>query len=181
MAKDGPWRSGHIRTPTAATAVARWRPRRRIRTASASTRCRRWRRSYWWCLRAERMGRVAITTQGPELRDGHGGRGRVRELRARARRGSGRGSVERVLGHPLCGRRGAGQLSTKVESRVLHGGHVLATRRTLKHFDEQVAGNRVTNVGDQFWPFPCRIRRWAKYKVCQTRAALHFSFNCHCH
>jgi len=64
------------------------------------------------------------------------------------------------------------------EARALHGcPRVLP----LTHFAEQLAGDGVASVERVFGLFPCRIRRWAKYKVCQTRAALHFSFKCHGH
>ena len=67
-----------------------------------------------------------------------GSRGRAPGRLRSPREGSGILSV---------GDRGAGQLSTKVESRVLHGGHVLATRRPLKDFAEQVSGDEVSKVG----------------------------------
>ena len=35
-----------------------------------------------------------------------------------------------------------------------HGSHVLATRRPLKLFDEQVAGNGMVKVGREFGPLP---------------------------
>jgi hypothetical protein len=44
---------------------------------------------------------------------------------------------------------------------LVHGIHVLATRRPLRLFDEQVAGIKVSKVGRQFGPLPGQIWTWA--------------------
>jgi hypothetical protein len=55
---------------------------------------------------------------------------------------------------------------------LVHGIHVLATRRPLRLFDEQVAGIKVSKVGRQFGPLPGQIWTWAKNEVCSPRPAL---------
>ena len=151
----------------------RWR-KRLVKGCHTSSGRRRWCCS--WLVRG--CGR---SRQQQVLLAGHGHGAKVTSAAGRARGSRGRApgrlrNLQEGSGILFVSDRGAGQLSTKVESRVLHGSHVLATRRPLKHFDEQVVGNRLTSVGDKFGPFPCRIRRWAKNKVCCPRGALRFLF-----
>jgi len=62
-----------------------------------------------------------------------------------------------------------------------HGSHVLATRRPLKLFDEQVAGIEVSKVGRRFRPLPGQIWTWVFKQSCQPRFALLFLFKSHGH
>ena len=111
----------------------------------------------------------------------HGGRGGVLVVSSK---GEAREDTREEWGarHPLW-RAGArvGMEQGAGHAVLLHGGHALDACHSLWHFVEQLAGNRVTSVGDKFGPFPCRIRRWAKYEVCQTRPDLHLLFKCHGH
>jgi len=98
--------------------------------------------------------------------------------RARARRGSGRGSVERVLGalHISSERGHAEGTRQDEEAQALHGcPRVLP----LTHFAEQLAGDVVASVGRVFGLLPGRYGHWAKNKNCSTQPTLQFSFNGH--
>jgi len=71
---------------------------------------------------------------------------------------------------------GAPGRAAEEEGRALgHGSHVLATRRPLKHFHEQVACMKVAKVGRRFGPLVGRIGSWAQNEVCLSRRALNLS------
>jgi len=76
---------------------------------------------------------------------------------------------------------GSGRAAEEEGGALAHGSHVLATRRPLKLFDEQVAGIEVSKVRRRFGPLPSQIWTWAFKQSCQPRFALKFYFKAHGH
>jgi hypothetical protein len=97
------------------------------------------------------MGTAAAELELAAAIHGNNGHGGVEGVRASGKRG-------------MSGRRARASAREEARCRdvcpsggghgLMHGGHAHATRCPLRQFSEQMAGNRVTDVGANFGPLP---------------------------